>query len=230
LPARRRIPGFFCFYLTLIALAALSLAMSPARAQAQSRTYVLRWTAPGDDSTLGHATAYDIRFSLFPITANNWSGAYHVPGAPTPAAPGTPESMALYWLNPSLTYYFAIEALDDNGNASRLSNVLKLTPVQLVDAPRDSVSLRLSAPWPNPARSSAHLSFALPQAGAIEIDAFDVAGHRVRTLASGTRPAGVGDVRWDLNDDRGLPVAAGVYYLRAHLPGLTTTRSLVVVH
>jgi hypothetical protein len=213
-----------------IAIAALAIVGPATRAQAQNRAYVLRWTAPGDDSTFGRATAYDIRWSLFPITNKNWSGATAVPGVPAPSAPGAQESLSLYWLNPNLTYYFGIVTLDDQGNASRLSNVLTITPVQLVDVPRDSVSLRLSAPWPNPARSSAEVSYSLPAAGEVEIDAFDVAGHRVRVLAQGSRPAGEGEVRWDLNDDHGSPVAAGVYFLRGRLPGRTITRSLVVVH
>ena len=42
----------------------------------------LRWTATGDDGTSGTATQYDLRYSLAPITAQNFTSASAIPGVP----------------------------------------------------------------------------------------------------------------------------------------------------
>lgn len=223
-PAR---PAVFGFLVVVVGLLFLAL---PGRAVAQTRSYVLRWTAPGDDSTLGRAAGYDVRFSLFPITTSNWSGATPFLGAPLPSMPGTQESFTVTGLNLSLTYYVAVRTRDERGNISKISNQLLITPVQTTGVPGDSTLLHFSAPWPNPARFSARMSYALSEPGPVEIEVYDIAGHRVRTLASGMKPAGAGELTWNLTDDRGHLTAPGMYFVRARLPGLTTTRSLVVMH
>jgi hypothetical protein len=60
------------------------------------------------------------------------------------------------------------------------------------------------------------------------VDAFDAAGRHLRTIASGWRDAGRGEVAWDLRDDSGRPVGAGVYLLRARIGGVVWTRRLVI--
>ncbi|MEX2118184.1 MAG: S8 family serine peptidase [Pirellulales bacterium] len=85
----------------------------------------LTWTATGDDGAEGTAASYDVRYSTAPITDANWESATRAPGAPKPKAAGTTETFAVSGLNPNQTYYFAIRALDNVGNASPLSNALQ---------------------------------------------------------------------------------------------------------
>ena len=87
----------------------------------------------------------------------------------------------------------------------------------------------LSASWPNPAREALHVTLALPRAGAVEVDAFDLAGRRVRRIAGGELPAGSRMLTWDLKDGGGQPVPAGLYWLRARTPqGIFSARAAVV--
>src|SRR5207253_10104988 len=73
----------------------------------------LTWTAPGDDLMCGTATSYQVVSSATPITPENFEAATPVPGAPAPAAAGTPQSFKL----PSGTKaYVAIRAIDEQGN------------------------------------------------------------------------------------------------------------------
>ena len=51
----------------------------------------------------------------------------------------------------------------------------------------------------------------------MRVDAFDIMGRHVRTLIAGVRPAGRGDLTWDLKDDAGRRVNAGVYLVRGKL-------------
>ena len=87
----------------------------------------------------------------------------------------------------------------------------------------------LSNPWPNPARASLSVRLALPSAGAVEVDALDLAGRRVRTLAAGDRPAGSTTCTWDLRDASGRPVPAGLYLVRARTQLGTFTRRAAIV-
>jgi len=86
-----------------------------------------------------------------------------------------------------------------------------------------------SAAWPNPARAEARFGLSLARAGEVRIEAFDVSGRRVRTLARGERPAGSSEVAWDLRDEQGRRVEPGLYLVRARLGDSVRSRRIVVV-
>lgn len=65
-----------------------------------------------------------------------------------------------------------------------------------------------------------------PTQGSLSI--FDVAGRRVRTLASGDLAAGIHWIDWDGRNDRGLTAASGVYVARLVLDVTTLTRKLIL--
>jgi len=90
-------------------------------------TASLRWNASGDDSLIGTATSYDVRYSTTPITSANWGSATQVTGEPTPAAPNTVTNFTVTGLTRQTTYYFAARVSDDAGNLSALSNVVNTT-------------------------------------------------------------------------------------------------------
>ena len=56
-------------------------------------------------------------------------------------------------------------------------------------------------------------------------------GRHVRTLANGVAPAGEHVAGWDLADDAGLRVGAGLYFARVSVEGIgqATTR-LTILH
>ncbi len=87
----------------------------------------LAWTATGDDGTTGTATTYDIRYATSLITDANWDSATQLTGEPAPSIAGSSETMAVGGLTDSTTYYFAIKVIDEEDNASALSNVASAT-------------------------------------------------------------------------------------------------------
>jgi photosystem II stability/assembly factor-like uncharacterized protein len=93
---------------------------------------------------------------------------------------------------------------------------------------RGRSGLALSAPGPNPARASARLGLELATRSQVGVIVFDAAGRRVRELARGTLDPGFHPLAWDLRDDRGARVRAGVYFIRASDGSATRTRRLVV--
>ncbi len=209
--------------------AALTLVAAPAPALIASSTpFTIGWTAPGDDSVTGRAMCYDLRYSGLPLTAANFGQALQVVGLPAPAAAGTKEYFVVSGLTDSVPVYMAIKSADTSGNWSTISNVVT-RPVQTTDVDPSALEVSFSLPRPNPARQSVRWVYSLPQASRVEVDVFDITGRHVHTVAGGTREAGRGDLFWDLHDDRGGPVEAGLYFVKARLGSKGWTTRLVVV-
>jgi flagellar hook capping protein FlgD len=216
---RRIAEALVCVWLLVSATGAL--------AEPASRGMKLRWTAPGDDGGLGRATRYDIRYSRAPITESTFSAATQVRAIPAPGPAGTIENYTVTDLEPGL-YYFAIKACDEAGNWSRMSNLASASwsPADLL-APEFSTSFAM--PAPNPARQWTEFGFVLSQPAPIEVDVFDAAGRRVRALARGWHDAGPGSVGWDLRDEWGNRLRAGLYLIRARVGGNTWVRRVAVL-
>lgn len=82
----------------------------------------LRWTAPGNDGSVGTASSYDIRYSTTPVVDSTWANATHASGVPAPQAAGSQESLVVAGLQSGTTYYFALKTADAVPNWSELSN------------------------------------------------------------------------------------------------------------
>ncbi len=109
-------------------LLALCTIVPTASAQQAWNSVTLTWTTPGDDSLSGTASQFDIRYSTSPITAANFSSATRwTTGVPTPATPGTSQSVMVTGLTPATLYYFAMKTADDVPNWSGISNVISKT-------------------------------------------------------------------------------------------------------
>ena len=90
-------------------------------------------------------------------------------------------------------------------------------------------SIRLYAPSPNPFTGHTRLAYAVSVEGQeVDLAVFDLAGRRVRQLASGVQSVGRHDVEWDGRTDSGRPLEGGVYFLRARVGH--DTRVMPLVH
>ena len=82
---------------------------------------------------------------------------------------------------------------------------------------------------PNPFNPMTSLHFDLPRDSRVELKVYDVAGHLVRSLVSGSRPAGANNVRWNGTDNAGHAVASGTYFARLVVDGQVEIKSLTLV-
>lgn len=82
---------------------------------------------------------------------------------------------------------------------------------------------------PNPGTPGMRIQFAVPKTGPVGIEIYDITGRLVRTLVSGSLPAGRHDIQWDGLDRGGREAAAGTYLYRFSCDGFTTTRRLVLL-
>jgi len=188
---------------------------------------LLRWTAPGDDSTFGRAAEYDLRYSFrasqFP---NRFSTATRVP-TPEPSEPGTLEEVLVADMPESTQVYFALRTRDEHGNWSMVSNVLATQP--LVDVDGSVLRVAFSKPSPSPATVRTRVALSLPKKAMSEVEAIDIAGRRVRMIQKGELEAGVHSMEWDLRDDAGHRIRPGVFFLRARTGDDEFLRRLVVL-
>ncbi len=104
---------------------------------------------------------------------------------------------------------------------------LGLSPTVSVGPPA-AAGVALDA-GPNPARTATRVSWSLESAGALALTVVDAQGRTVRTLARGGREAGAGATTWDLADDDGRAVPAGLYWVRLEASGRSLVRRIAVV-
>jgi hypothetical protein len=87
----------------------------------------------------------------------------------------------------------------------------------------------LAQNYPNPFNPQTTIHYEISASGQIDLTVFDVAGRRVKTLASGFVEAGQHDAQWDGRDEAGERVASGVYLYRLRAGDHVETKRMVMV-
>ena len=121
--------------------------------------------------------------------------------------------------------FYKLSAVDIHGNESGYAAAAGSTGV----GNPERLELSLGRAVPNPARGSVTVHFAVPREGKIAFTIHDAQGRLVRRLFEGVRPTGTGVMQWDLRDDRGSPVADGLYWIRLESDGAHLVRRLVTL-
>ena len=89
--------------------------------------------------------------------------------------------------------------------------------------------LRLEPPLPNPCAGSASITYALPVAGPVELEIYDLRGARVKCLARQIATAGVHAATWDGRNADGATVGPGCYFVRLRAGGQQVVRTMLRV-
>jgi flagellar hook assembly protein FlgD len=67
----------------------------------------------------------------------------------------------------------------------------------------------------NPASIESRIGFSLGREGSLQLEIYDLAGRRVRSLVKDDRhPSGRFESSWDLRDESGRRVGSGTYFVR----------------
>ncbi|MFC1521730.1 NosD domain-containing protein [Elusimicrobiota bacterium] len=96
-------------------------------AQVNETSVIISWTAPGDDSNIGTAREYDLRYSYSAISLNSFDSAASITDAPLPLEAGTLQTYTFSDLSPGQNIWFAIKSQDEFDNMSLISNILGVT-------------------------------------------------------------------------------------------------------
>lgn len=89
--------------------------------------------------------------------------------------------------------------------------------------------LNISAIYPNPFNMNTTISFNVPSDGYIELEVYNLAGQKVRTLISSWARSGSKHVVWDGYDNRGLCVSSGIYIARVNMGGYSSVKKMTVI-
>jgi hypothetical protein len=82
---------------------------------------------------------------------------------------------------------------------------------------------------PNPFNATTRIRFGMPQPGRATLEIFDVRGRRIARVLDRELDAGWHSILWHGRDDRGKPVASGVYLYRLRTADTTLTRRLMLL-
>ena len=82
---------------------------------------------------------------------------------------------------------------------------------------------------PNPFNSETVITWFLVRPGSARVEVFALTGQRVAVLHQGPKKAGVHRLHWDGRDDRGRPLASGVYLYRLVTDERVQTRKLTLL-
>jgi hypothetical protein len=75
-------------------------------------------------------------------------------------------------------------------------------------------SFSLGQNYPNPFNPTTTIRCGIATAAYADVSVYNLLGRRVATLLSGELAPGFYTTSWDGSDDRHVPVASGLYYLR----------------
>lgn len=127
------------------------------------------------------------------------------------------------------TYYYAVSAIDANGNASDPSNVVNTLIVSIEDQELLPTAYGLSQNYPNPFNPTTSIQFALPEASQVTLDIYNILGQKVRTLVNGHVEPGYINAHWDGLDQNGNPISSGTYIYRLQTADQTFSKKMVLM-
>lgn len=138
--------------------------------------------------------------------------------------------------NPDLTTAGAGTAIvawsdaESNAGSDIYAMIVETGETLAVDPPAPPGPAVTFAPAsPNPVRGPVTLTFSLPRAAEVRLAIFDLGGRRVRELVSNFEPAGTHAVAWDLRDQSGRSIPAGVCFARLEVEGRVLTERLATL-
>ena len=165
--------------------------------------YELTWFATGDDGITGKATSYVVKYSNEPIkNQEDFDNAITYEQSWIPAESGYYEHHLININDLDKDWYFAVEAQDDEGNISPLSNVSTLIPKSYI-----------KKVFPNPfhpAKTQLKVEFVPSITDTVYFNIYTIDG---KAIFNDTQPGNIGEVTtfyWDgkIEDEY---AASGIY-------------------
>jgi hypothetical protein len=83
--------------------------------------------------------------------------------------------------------------------------------------------------FPNPFNPLTTIEYGMKEKGHVTLRIYNVAGQLSKVLVDGTKEAGFHRVTWDGKNERGFPMASGVYFCRMETKGFSSTKKLVLL-
>ena len=166
----------------------------------------------GVEMTLKHGSDFNID-----LTSDAMVADYRTIGSETKLVIVVPESEELF------TYTGDFEITDMIiANSEDIINV-----VNLAETPSEGMitEYSLGTAYPNPFNPTTSLTLAVPEAGNVSVQVYNIMGQVVATLASGYMEANTSTpLTWDASN-----VSSGMYFVKAEANGFVTTQKLLLM-
>lgn len=181
------------------------------------------------DITLSNSGNTELVWAIADTAGTPWLSTSPAFGIVNPGATGQATiTMNSTGLNPGNVYSSHLLIASND-----LSNGTILFPVFLHVATSSSARdqepvvphiLKLYQNFPNPFNPSTSISFDLPQAGPVSLKVLDILGREVSTVVRQPLTAGFYAFRFDAEN-----LASGMYFYRLETPGISVTRSMLLL-
>lgn len=102
-------------------------------------------------------------------------------------------------------------------------------PTSSIDPISTPTAMTLMQNYPNPFNPTTHISFSLPQTQHVRLSIYNMRGQLVKTLVNEKLKAGQNTLTWDGKDNRGNPVATGIYSYRIQSNGQSISRKMMLM-
>lgn len=192
----------------------------------------LTWVLSADDDAIAGYGIYRSRAAEFtdPVSAENFETTEDLIEAEetsTILIAAVPAGTAEY--NDTLvrieggTYYYWIASVASDNTAS--DPVACALPVGVEDA--IPLSFDLAGNYPNPFNGMTTINFSIPNASAVKLAVYNIAGQKIRELHAGKLAAGQHSIVWDGRNDYGQTTSSGVYIARLESNGHVDTARML---
>jgi flagellar hook assembly protein FlgD len=119
------------------------------------------------------------------------------------------------------TYFYKLEDFDGSGQRTQ-SEAISIT----VDVPRDYMLLQN---YPNPFNPRTTIRFQLPKSNQTVVVVFNINGQVVKTLKDERLDAGYYELHWNGDNNSGIRVGSGVYYVRMQAGDFKATKKMLLI-
>lgn len=162
-------------------------------------------------------------------SGNTWS-LEPSPGQPNATDWGSGGTWISDWLvSPDGALWYC-RMLSGSGSGPGQLRRIRYTGTVSVSGPSLS-GVEFRAPFPSPSTGNVSFEYGLPTEAPVALVIYDLGGRQVRTLvAPQVQTAGPQRVTWDGHDERGRPLAPGIYLARLIVAGHSFERRLVLAH
>ncbi|MFA4947610.1 MAG: Ig-like domain-containing protein, partial [Candidatus Krumholzibacteriia bacterium] len=92
-----------------------------------------------------------------------------------------------------------------------------------------AIAFTLGQNYPNPFNPSTTIDYSVARTSPVEIAIYDVNGRKIRTLVSEVKMQGAYKAVWNGKNERGTPVASGVYFYRLIAGDFTQIKKMILL-
>ncbi len=129
------------------------------------------------------------------------------------------------------SYYWGVRAKDSQGYQTWCDEIFQISIQTGVESKSEQIPSRyhLSQNYPNPFNPETTVEYQLPRRDHVVLRIFDIRGSVVRTLIDEEINAGRYKVLWDGQDEQGVFVSSGVYFMEIRTDHYIQHRKMILI-